>query len=207
MRWPPARGDRGDDPLHLVARHDRSGGIRRRGDDDAAGGRVPVPLDEFSRQLVVRFRTDRNAHRGAFEHPDEVAVARVRRVGLQDAIVAVDDQRQHQQQRCRRARGDDDAFGRDRHAIVVGVVPRDRRAQRRQAQRRRVENAAVGDGALRGGDDGRRRGEVRFADLHVDHRAAGGFERACRRLHLHHMERGNVGNAGGRLAAGFHRKS
>ncbi len=199
--------DGGSDPLHLVARHRRSRGIRRRGDDDAASPRVPILLDQARRQLVVRLGTDRNGDRLPFEHADEMAVARIGGIGKQDAVVAVDDQREHQQQRRRRAGRDNHAFGRDVHAVVVRIVARDRRAQRRQTQRRRVEDSAAGDGKLRRGNDRLRRREVRLADLHVDDRAPRRFQRARRGLHLHDVKRLDLGHAGGRRNACIHRKS
>ena len=55
-------------------------------------------------------------------------------------------------------------------AVVVGVVARDRRAQRGQAERRRVVDAAARDRPLRRGDHRCRRREVGLADLHVDDR-------------------------------------
>ena len=43
---------------------------------------------------------------------------------------------------------------------------------------------------------GARRREIRLADLHVHDRAAGGLEGARGRLHLHHMERRDLRDAG-----------
>jgi hypothetical protein len=41
----------------------------------------------------------------------------------------------------------------------------------------------------------------------VDHRAAGGFERAGSRLHFHHMERLDTGDARGERRAEVQRKA
>ena len=49
---------------------------------------------------------------------------------------------------------------------------------------------------LRGGEHRRRRREIGLADLHVDDRAPGSLERAGGRLHFHHMERLDAGDAG-----------
>ena len=90
---------------------------------------------------------------------------------------------------------------------MIRVVLCDRGAQFRQAERRRVVNAAVRDRALRRLDHRARRRKIRLADLHVNDASTGSLERARGRLHLHHMERGDLGNAGGEFGAGIHRKS
>jgi hypothetical protein len=57
-----------------------------------------------------------------------VAIARVAGIGHQDLLVAIDQQGQGQQQRRRRSRRDHDALRRDRNAVVLVVMARDRGA-------------------------------------------------------------------------------
>ena len=73
------------------------------------------------------------------------------------------------------------------------------RPQFGQAECRRVVEVSRGDRALRLRDHRRRGRKIRLADLHVDDRAAGRFQRAGSRLHLHHVERRDIGDAGGKL--------
>jgi hypothetical protein len=134
-----------------------------------------------------------------------MAVARVVGIGHQDRVVAIDEQCQHQQQRCRRTGGHDDPLRRHRHAVMVGIVLRQRLPQFRDAERRRVVDAAVFERAGRGGQHRRRRGEIGLADFHVDDRAAGRFQRPRGGLDFHHVERRDVGDPGGELQAGLHR--
>jgi len=82
-----------------------------------------VSLDERGGQLVARLGSDRHAERFAFERAYEIAVAGVPRVGEKDLVVAVDEQRQREQQRRGGARGDDDALCRDLGTIMLEVVP------------------------------------------------------------------------------------
>ena len=167
----------------------------------------PVPLDQRGRQLVARLGSDRQGERFALEHADEMAVARIARVSKQDLLATIDQQCHHQQQRRRRARRDDDTPRVDLHAIVVGVVTRDRLAQFGQAQRRRVVDAAVGQRPPRGVEHRLRRREIGLADLHVNDTAPRGLERAGSRLDFHHVERRDVGDACGKTGAGVHRKA
>ncbi len=85
---------------------------------------VPRALDQAGGKLVARFGPDRNADGVALEHADEMAVARVARVGEQDLVVAVDEERHHQQQRRGRSGGHDHALRRDRDAEALGIVAR-----------------------------------------------------------------------------------
>ena len=134
-----AGGHRVRDAPHLVVRNHGARRIGRRRDQRAACRGRPVPLDQVRRQLVVGIRTDGDADRRPFEHADEVAIARVAGIGQQDAVVPVHEQRHHQQQRGRRARGDDDALRRHGHAVVVRVVRGDRAPQLGKAERGRVD--------------------------------------------------------------------
>ena len=61
--------------------------------------------------------------------------------------------------------------------------------------------------ALRSVDHRLRRREIGLADLHVNDVAPGRFQRPCSRLHLHHVERLDVGDATGNEDPGVHRKS
>ena len=83
----------------------------------------------------------------------------------------------------------------------------DRLAQRRKAERRRVVDIARRDRALRSVDHRLRRREIGLADLHVNDVAPGRFQRPRGRLHLHHVERLDVGDATGDEDPGVHRKS
>ena len=65
----------------------------------------------------------------------------------------------------------------------------------------------AGDRALRGVDHRLRRREIGLADLHVHDVAPRRFERARGRLHLHHVERLDVGDATGEHDPEIHRKS
>ena len=197
----------GDDLAHFFVRHDGAGRIRRRRDQCAARRRRPVPVDQLRRQLIVRFRPDRDADGIALEDADEMAIARITRIGQQNPVVAVDEERHDQQQRRRRPRGDDDALGGHGHAVVIGVVRRDRAPQLGKPERGRVVDVARGNRALRRGHDRMRRRKVRFADFHVHDRAARRFQRPRGRLHLHDMKGRDFRDARRGGDAGIHRKS
>ena len=133
--------------------------------------------------------------------------ARIARIGEQNAVVAVHQQRIDEEERGGRPGGDDHPLGVDGDPIVIGVVLRDGRAELGKAERRRVVDVALRDRALRLGEDGRRRRKIGFTDLHVDDGSPRRFERASSGLHLHDMERRDLGNAGRQSGAGLHRKS
>ncbi len=185
----------------------RAGGIRRRRDQDAAGSRRPVPLDEIGRELVARIRPHRDSGGLALQQAHERPVARIAGVGQQDLLVAIDEQRHDEQQRRGRPGGHHHPFRTDAHAVVVGIVRGNRLAQLGKPECGGVVKAAAGDRALRGVEHRLRRGEIGLADLHVDNRPAGGLQRAGRGLHLHHVERLDLGHAGRDPGPGIHRTS
>ena len=146
---------------------------------------VPVGFEGLAMMMPRVFSRQDGAHRGrvglegllgahiealryAFEGADEVAVARIARVGQQPAVSGLGQRREHQEQRARSARGDEDAFGSDIQAEALPVMRGDRLPQLGQAQSRRVTDPALFEKALRRTDHRGRRREVRFADFHVD---------------------------------------
>ena len=64
-----------------------------------------------------------------------------------------------------------------------------------QAERRGVGGEAVAQRAHAGLDHRAARGEIRLADLHVDHAPARGLQRLRAREHVHHLERLDFGGA------------
>src|SRR5690348_13281948 len=92
-----ARGDDVADALELVPRDGRAGRVRRRGDQCPARAPGPVALEQRRAQLVVRLGSDRDAERLAFERADEVTTAGIARVGEQDLVVTIDDQRRSEE--------------------------------------------------------------------------------------------------------------
>jgi len=120
--------DRRNDALHFVAGDTRARRIRRRGDEDphacgsrrcaaprggvvcalgrpgganvnATRGRRPILFDQLRGELIIRRRTNGNADRLAFQNANEMARARIARIGEQNAVIAVHQQRVDQQQR------------------------------------------------------------------------------------------------------------
>ena len=89
--------DGGDDLSHLVRRNAGARRIRRRRDQHATRRGCPLPLDRFGGQLIARFGPDRNADGLAFQYADEVTIARIPGIGHQDAIIAIDDERDDEQ--------------------------------------------------------------------------------------------------------------
>jgi hypothetical protein len=106
-----------------------------------------------------------------------MAVAGVARVGHQDLVTCINIERCRGQQPSGCSRGYRYAGRSDSRAELRLIVGGDGLAQRRQAERRSVCRQSVADRAHAGLDHGRRRGEVGFADLHVDDVPPGGFER------------------------------
>ena len=206
QRRTPVRHGFGDRP-HLPGGDHRPGRIRWRGEQDRPRRRRPVLLDKRGRELVVGVGADRHPQRHTLDDPREVAVARVRGVGHHHRCIALDQQRHHQQQCRRRSGGDDDALGGNLNSELPGVVSRDRPTQLRQPQRRGVPDvAAIERGARRRKHRFRCR-KIGLADLEVDDVAPGGRECARSRLHLHDMERRDVGDPRGNGQKGIHRKS
>lgn len=84
--------------------------------------------------------------------------------------------------------GDQDALRVDVHPVTLGIEPGNRLAQRRQATCRGVARVACGQGSLAGFDDGRGSGEVRLADLQVDHVMPGCLQFVGPRQQRHDMK-------------------
>ena len=159
-----ARSTERSDPRHLIGCDLRAGRIRGRGDQHRARALRPRVVDRGRRELITGFRTRGNADRRPLEHTNEMPAARIGRIGQQHFVVAVDDEREHEQQCRGRSRGHDDALGCDRDAEVVGIVlaqspcgapgcpaPTCSRSRRRRARaaRRRAPVRASGSPARR----------------------------------------------------------
>ena len=138
-----------------------------------------------------------NGLRHAFHDAHEMAVARIRRIGQQNFIIAINQQRAGQQQRRRAARRHNDALRRNVEPVDALVVAADGLAQRTNAKRTGVINLAAGELLLCGINHRLRRRKIRLTDFHVNHVAATRFEGARMRGNLHHVKRFDVGEAGG----------
>jgi len=150
-----------------------AGRVGRRRDQGTYGVLVPVTVNQIGGQLVVHFRAHRYQLRTALDQAQEVAVARVTRVCQQPVLAWVDQQAAGQQQCTRAARGDQDTFRVDRHAIPLAIEAGDCLAQGRQAPCGGVTGMSGSQRGLAGLDDGCGGGEVRLADFQVDHVVAG----------------------------------
>jgi hypothetical protein len=84
-------------------------------------------------------------------------------------------------------------------------VARDRGAERGQPERGGVVDAAVVERRARGVEHRPGRREIGLADLHVHDIAPRRLERPRGRLHLHHVERRDVGDARCEVRASVHR--
>jgi hypothetical protein len=67
-----------------------------------------------------------------------VAIARIRRIGEQNFVIAINDERTGEQERRRATRRHDDALGRDVYVVEPLVVSRNCFAQRTNAECTRV---------------------------------------------------------------------
>ncbi len=198
-----------DDARELVGRDRRAGRVRRRGQQHAARLRRPVLAHVRRVELEARLGCRRHQPRAGAGGRHEVPVARIARVRHQHLVAGLEQRLADELQPRRRARGDDDAPRRHVHAPAARVPAADALTQRGQADGVGVLGAAGAQRDLRGGDDGRGRGEVRLADVQVDHRLAaerriafGGARDLLRHLGaLHHVERIDVGQAAGELHA------
>jgi len=115
----------------------------------------------------------------------------------QDLVAGIHIERERQQQAAGGAGGYGDPLrgyfsGKDRR-----VMRGDRLAQRGQPERRGVCAAALAQRPQRRLDHLRRRGEIRLADLHVDHAPARRLELLGAREHVHHDEGLDVGGTPG----------
>lgn len=72
--------------------------------------------------------------------------------------------------------GDEHAFGVKVYAVALPIEAGNRLAQLRQATGGGVAGMPCGQGRLAGGNDGGGGGEVRLADLQVNHVVAGGLQ-------------------------------
>ena len=173
---------------NLLRRHHCSRGIGRRCDHGDARLRAPVAARDLRVHLVAALRSDGNEPRHSAQRVHEMAVARIARIGEEHFVLGIEEDAQREQQRRARARGHDDATCGNFDVVAVVVELGDRFAQLGKAQRRRVEHRLRFQRALRRLDDGPRRGEVRLADLEVDHVAPLRLDLASEGLDFHHLE-------------------
>jgi len=154
-----------------------------------------VRIHQFRGQLVGRLRTHRHQLRRAFHQAQEVPVAWIARVRQQPVLVRIHQQAAGQQQGTRTTRRDQDTFRVQIHVVALPVESGDRRTQRRQAACSGVTGVASAERGLSGAHDGLCRGEVRLADLQMDHIVAGLLQRLSAGQQGHDMERCNVAAA------------
>ncbi|MNE13038.1 hypothetical protein D3C80_1058640 [compost metagenome] len=171
-----ARAKSAGQPRQLLAAEHAAGGIGRRGQQRADAVRVPVALDQFGSQLVVRLRPHRHQLRIALDQAQEVAVARVAGIGEQPVLARIHQQGAGQQQGATAAGSDEDALGVYAHSVTPGIEAGQRLAQRRQAARGGIAGMSGRQGGLTGTHDGLGGGEIRLADFQVDDVVAGGLQ-------------------------------
>jgi len=107
-----------------------AGGVGWAGDQDGAGGRGGVALDQFPGELEVAAGVDREGDRTGIAKLGEMPVAGITGIGHQHLVARACQQAQRQQQRAGCAGGDDDPCGLDRNLPACGVKPGNRLAQR-----------------------------------------------------------------------------
>ena len=123
------------------------------------------------------------------ERRGDVPVGRIRWVGQQQFVFGVEQSRQQQHERARRAGRDDDAVGLHLQSKSVPVEPTDGLAQGRDSERRCVARAARLQCDSRGLNHAFGRGEIGLADAQMHDRAAGSFEALGLLDQLHHEKR------------------
>ncbi len=191
------RGDAVDNALELSFAQAGTGGIRRTRDQHAFRLCRPRLVYQIRRELIALVRSHGDRLGYAFHDTHEMAIAGIGRIGQQNLVITVHQQRAGQQQRCRAARRHHDALRCNVEAVHALVVSADGFTQRPDAERTGVVNLAAGKLRLCRVDDRLRRREIGLADLHVNHVAPAGFERPRMRGDLHHVERFDVSEAGG----------
>ena len=120
------------------------------------------------------------------------------RVGEDDLVARVAQRGEGQEHHRARPRGDEHVVWIHNDAVLLVVVPRDRLAQRDFSQAVGVVRLADAQGLHRGLADALGRGEVRLADLEVDHVPSRPLHRLRAFQDVHHDERRDLK----RLAAG-----
>ncbi len=151
-------------PLHLVGRGHRAGGVGRAVDEDGLGPRGDRGGDLLEVEAEVGVGVDQ--HRGPAGQGDEVAVHH--EIGVEDdhLVAGVDDAAEGQEQGARGARGDQDlAVGVAELGVDGGL---DLAPKLGDALGDGVGVEAVLDGVDRGGLDGSGDVEVGQADREVD---------------------------------------
>ena len=160
-----------------------------------AAMRVEQRID---RDRPARAGRDPDHHRFAAQRGEDVAVRRIARARDRDPVARLEHREERQDEAGRRTRRHDDALGLDRHAMRLGVMPRDAVAQRRHAERRGIADVAGIERRPRGRDRGRAARCGRLADLHVDDAPALRLDAGRRRHHVHHHEGRHVAARRGR---------
>ncbi len=127
---------------------------------------------------------DLDAHR---RH--DVAIGRIARCCDRHAIADVEHGQECQVEGGRRAGRDGNALRRHLHAIMLGIVPRDRLAQAGEAKRIRVADFAVTQSTRRGLSHGSRRRIGRLANRHRHNVDALPLQAVRLRQHVHGMKR------------------
>ena len=188
-QMPVARLDRGGQARQFVAAEHGTGGVRRGRHQGADAVLVPVALHQVRSQLVTHIGADRDQLRGAFHQAQEMPVARIAGVRQQPVLAGVHQQAAGQQQGTGTTGSDHDPLGIDVQAITLPVETGDRHAQLGNATSRGVAGLAGTQGRLAGLDDRCCGGEVRFADLQVDHIVSGGLQFVGPGQQGHDMER------------------
>jgi hypothetical protein len=110
-------------------------------------------------------------------------------------VTGIDQQREHEQHRRRRAARHDHALGIDPHREPAREIRGDRLAQLEQAAAVGVAGLARTQRVRTSLHHGRRRREVGLADLEVQHLAARALDRERALHHLHREERLDQGDA------------
>ncbi len=158
-----------------------------------------MTLDQIERELEAAAGIDRYVHRARFAKARKVAVAGIAGIGHQYLVAGAGQQPQRQQERAGCPGCDDDARRLDCGLPARRIKPGDGFAQFGQAQSTcvmRMAGTQRGDAGL---DNGRRCGEVGFANFEMDDVAPGRFQGLRPRQDIHDVERRDVVDARGRL--------
>src|SRR3954466_10499274 len=183
-----ALGNESRDRLQLRPGDERPGGVGRRAEDQGFRARSPRGPHHRRRRLEVLGRAHRQGARAALEGAHEMPIAGIAGIRDQHFVAGVEIERRHREQAAGSPGGDHHALHGNACPELVRVVRGDGLPQRRQAQRRRVGRAAFAQGPHARLDHRLGRGEIRFADLHVNDTAAGALERMRARGPVHHFE-------------------
>ncbi len=184
--------------------------VRRTGHDqprDLAAQRV----EQRRRRLKPRFDLRRDTDRHDIERLQDIAIRRVAGIGERHLVAGIERGEETEQERARRAGGDNDALDRHIDAVFVLVMTRDARAQHRHAEGFGIAQPLLRQRARRGVTHQLGRGRAGLSHFQMD----GALRRICRGMiariggahHIHDDERRDAAAPRGLECHGARRQS